>query len=65
MITKIKYFLQTDYFILLIALIMGILCHFFVATEVIIPDQTKKDIRSTYMEAFSPPKSHDSNLISY
>ena len=37
--TKIKKFLQSDLFILSVALLLGLLCHLFVVTEVVPSDK--------------------------
>lgn len=40
--TKIRNFLQSDVFILTIALLMGFLCHLFVTTEILASDKKMK-----------------------
>lgn len=40
--TKIRNFLQSDVFILSIALLMGFLCHFLATTEIIASDKEMK-----------------------
>lgn len=51
--TKIKNFLQSDFFILSIALLLGFLCHFFVTTEIVSTDKRVKDAKSLYMTALN------------
>lgn len=50
--TKIKIFLQSDMFILSISLLLGFLCHFFVATEIVASDKKMKDAKSLYATVF-------------
>ena len=47
--TKIKNFLQSDMFILSISLLLGLLCHYFVATEIVDADNKVKDVKSLYV----------------
>ncbi len=46
--TKIRNFLQSDVFILSIALLMGFLCHFFVTTEILASDKKMKNTAPLY-----------------
>lgn len=53
---KISNFLQSDVFILLVALLMGFLCHFFVMTEILASDEKEREnekIYSYYASSFS------------
>jgi len=49
--TKIKYFLQSDFFILFIALLLGFLCHLFVVTEIMASDHQYKEIKTITIKA--------------
>lgn len=46
--TKIKYFLQSDFFILSISILLGFLCHFLVATETKISEKKVSSIKNNY-----------------
>jgi hypothetical protein len=50
---KLNNFLQSDVFILSVALFMGFLCHFFVTTEILASDKQEKDVKSLYASAFN------------
>lgn len=47
--TKIKNFLQSDFFILSISLLLGLLCHFFVATEIVGHNKKVKTTKNPYV----------------
>jgi hypothetical protein len=49
---KISNFLQSDVFILLVALLMGFLCHFFVTTEILASDDKERYTKSLYSSVF-------------
>ena len=46
--TKIKSFLQSDFFILSISILLGFLCHFLVGTEVNISEKKVNSIKNKY-----------------
>lgn len=55
--TKIKNFLQSDFFILFIALTLGFLCHFFVTKEIISNHKRVKDPERLYTSVLGFKKS--------
>ena len=51
--TKISNFLQSDVFILSLALLMGFLCHFFVTSEILASDKKEKNTKLLYASVFN------------
>lgn len=53
--TKIKSFLRSDFFILVISIAIGVLCHLFVTTKIVESKEAQKDPYYTPKRAFTLP----------
>lgn len=56
MSAKFSHFLQSDVFILLIALIVGFLCHLFVTTQILTLDKKRKLERVNHQKVTYAPE---------